>query len=302
MDKKTLILVDSSTTLTNKIAKENGIIILPLMVYKSNEKENKPDTAYLYESFEMTNEDFLKMSESGDKFKTGATPIGIIEEVIDEQLKNYDQIISLSISKKWSSQYEHLKGLSNQEKYKDKLFVIDTKEFGYNTEYLALELRKRINSGIYTIDELIDFATNFNKYVASFFLCRSFDGLVNSGRIPKIIAKLLKFAKIYPIIKVDDGENKLEGIIKNTIDSNNKIIKSIYKSFDNKLSKNNILKIGILTACNSEEYINEVKQDIMKAFDVSENLIEIRPAPTIFINIVMRNAICISVITNKEKN
>ncbi|MDE5651769.1 MAG: DegV family protein [Ureaplasma sp.] len=301
MDKKILILVDSSTTLTDKIAKENEIIILPLAVYKNNEKDNKPDTAYLYESLEMTNEDFLKMSESGYKFKTGATPIGIVEEVLDEQFKKYDQIISLCISQKWSSQYEHLENLSTQTKYKDKLFVIDTKEFGYNAEYLALELRKRINSGIYTMDELLEFASSFNKYVTSFFLCRSFDGLVNSGRIPKIIARLLKFAKIYPIIKVDDGENKLEGMIKNTIDSNNKIIKSIYKSFDNKLNKNNILKIGILTACNSDEYINEVKQDIIKAFDISEDLIEIRPAPTIFINIVMRNAICISVITNKTK-
>ncbi len=301
MDKKILILVDSSTTLTNKIAKENEIIILPLAIYRSNEKDQNENKTFLYESIDMSNEEFLKMSESGYKFKTGSTPIGIVEEIVNEQLKKYDKIISLCISKKWSSQYEHLKALSNQENYKDKLVVVDTQEFGYNGEWLALELRKRINSGIYTIDELLDFATNFNKSVTSFFLCRFFDGLVNSGRIPKIIARLLKFAKIYPIIKVDDGENKLEGMIKNTIDSNNKIIKSIYKSFDNKLNKNNIIKIGILTACNSDEYINEVKQDLIKAFGVSEDVIEIRPAPTIFINIVMRNAICISVITNKTK-
>lgn len=301
MDKKILILVDSSTTLTKKVAQENEIIILPLAIYRSDEKDQNENKTFLYEGLDLSNEDFLKMSESGYKFKTGSTPIGIVEEVVNEQLKKYDKIISLCISKKWSSQYEHLKALSNQETYKDKLYVVDTQEFGYNAEWLALELRKRINSGIYTIDELLDFATNFNKSVTSFFLCRSFDGLVNSGRIPKIIARLLKFAKIYPIIKVDDGENKLEGMIKNTIDSNNKIIKSIYKSFDNKLNKSNIIKIGILTACNSEEYINEVKQDLIKAFGVSEDVIEIRPAPTIFINIVMRNAICISVIANKTK-
>lgn len=294
MNKKILILVDSSSTISLEVAKTHEIEILPLSIYRSD------GASYTYEALKMSGSQFLEMSDEDYKFSTSCTPQGIMEEVIDSKLKEYDAIIALPISRKWSSQYDHLKALSLQNEYKDKLFVADVLEFGYAIECLAIELRHKINEGIYTINDLVEYAENYHKSTICFFACKVLKGLVNSGRVPKMVAKILKLAKIKPIIRVE-GENHLETIIKNFSEVINKIIKSIIKIFGGKFEGKDIKNIVVLSADNSPEYLQEVTTDLAKTFGIPISKIDVRQAPNIFINIVDRGAIGVHVVANKEK-
>lgn len=291
---KILIMVDSSTTLPLNVAKENEIEILPLSIYRND------NVSYIYESLSMTSKDFLKMGDEGFTFKTGCTPQGILEDVVNEKLKKYDQIIALPISQKWSSQYSHLKALSSQDEYKDKLFVVDTLEYGYAIECLALELREMIKKNIFNINDLLKYAQNYHNYTICYFACNELTGLVNSGRVPKMIGKIFKLAKIKPVIRVE-GENHLETIIKNFPEVINRIIKAIIKIYGGKLVNRDIKKITILTSNNELEFINEVILDLSKTFDIPKNAIDVRPAPNIFVNIVGNGAIGVHVISKKMK-
>lgn len=294
MNKKILILVDSSSTINLEQAKKYEIEILPLSIYRSD------GSTYIYESLKMSGNQFLEMGDEDYTFSTSCTPQGILEEVINDKLNKYDAIIALPISQRWSSQYDHLKALSLQEQYVNKLFVVNTLEYGYAIECLAIELRQMINEGIYTISDLVDYAENYHKFTICYFACKVLKGLVDSGRVPKIAAKLFKLAKIKPILRVE-GENHLETIIKNFSEVINKIIKAIIKIYGGEFINKNIKKIAILTADNSSEYLQEVVTDLSKTFGIDKKDVEIRQAPNIFINIVGRGAIGVHVIANKQK-
>lgn len=294
MKQKILILVDSSSTITAETAKKHDIEILPLSIYRNDGQ------SYIYESFKMSGDEFLKMSDEGYKFSTGCTPQGILEEVVNAKLKEYDCILALPINSKWSSQYEHLKALSLQPEYQNKLYVANTCEFGYAIECLALELREMINNGTFTMDDLVSYADNYHKKTICFFACKELQGLVNSGRVPKIIAKCLKLLKIKPIIRFE-GENHLEAMLKNFSEVINRFIKATLKTFGGKLPAKCIKSIAILNIDNTKEFLNDVITDIANAFSIPKDRIVIKPSPNIFVNIAGHGAIGVHFITNKEK-
>ena len=293
--KKILLLTDISSTLDESIAKELDVCILPLAIFDENGKK------YIDKNLSLTSEDILKYQEQGKKLSTSCTPQLILEEVIKEKLNNYDYIISLPISSKWSSEYSHLKALSDSNEFKDKLYVANTLDFGYNIEILCRELRNKINSGCDNIKELIKYAENFHNYTLSFFVCKQLKGLVESGRVPTVVAKLFKLTKIYPIIKVDQ-ENHFGGIIKKWDEAIPECLKLLIKNFDNNLSGLDIRNITILNVDCDLKYLQTIKTIISKTLKISEEKIDVRESPRIFVHIVSRGAIGLQVVANKKKH
>ena len=293
MSKKILLLTDSSTTMSKEDAAKYDVEILPLAMYRNDGKE------YINNIDDLTTVELLKMNDEGYTFKTSCTPQLLIEDTISAKLQSYDYVIALPISQKWSSQYSHLKALSNEPDFKDKLFVADVLEFGFASENLCIELRQMINNGEEDPNVLIEYANNYHKNTIAFFACKNLEGLVASGRVPKAIAKLFKLTRIYPIIRIE-AENHLDSIVKNWNEVPNKCIKGLIKVYG-KLLPQDIKAITILTANNSADYINEVRKDLAKAIKIDESLIQVRPAPNIFVNIVSKDAIGFHVIANKPK-
>lgn len=293
--KKILLLTDISSSIDKKIAQELDICILPLAIFDQNNKQ------YVDKDLNITSYDILNYQDNGKVFSTGCTPQLIIEETIKNKLNDYDYIIALPISSKWSSEYSHLKALSNQSQFKNKLFVANVLDFGFNVEILCKELREKINNGNDNIDELIKYAEDFHNYTLSFFVCKQLKGLVDSGRVPNIVAKLFKLTKIYPIIKVDQ-ENHFGGIVKKWEDAIPECLKILVKNFGGNLSGNEIRNITILNLDCDEKYLNDVKEIIAKTLKIDHSIIEIRESPKIFVHIVSRGAIGIQVVANKKKN
>lgn len=293
--KKILLLTDTCSSLSKEVAKELDVCILPLSIYDQDGKQ------YANNDLDFSHEHILKLQESGTVFSTGCTSQLLLEETIKSNLVNYDYILALPISSKWSSQYSHIKALSNQPDFKEKLYVADVLDFGFNIEILCRELREKINSGIDDIDELIKYAEDFHNFTLSFFVCKQLKGLVDSGRVPNVVAKLFKLTKIYPIIKVDQ-ENHFGGIVKKWDEAIPECIKQLIKNFDGNLTKNDIRNISIISLDCSKEYINQVKKLIVDALEIDESIIQIRNAPDIFVHIVSRGAIGLQVVANKRKH
>ena len=293
MSKKILLLTDSSTTMSKEDASKYDVEILPLAIYRNDGKE------YINNLDELTASELFNMNDEGYTFKTSCTPQLLLEDTISQKLTTYDYIIALPISEKWSSQYSHLKALSNEPEFKDRLFVANVLEFGFALENLCIDLRQMIDNGQDDPKTLIEYANNFHKKTVAFFACKNLEGLVASGRVPKVIAKLFKLTKIYPVIRIE-AENHLDSIVKNWNEVPNKCIKALIKTYG-KLLPEDVKQITILTAGNSQDYINEVRKDLAKAIKIDENLIQTRVAPNVFVNIVSKDAIGFHIIANKNK-
>lgn len=291
MPEKILILTDSSTTMSLEKAKEYDVKIVPLSMLRNDNIE------YVDELLNIDTNQIGKMLDDGFTFKTSCTPIGYLQDVIDKALETYDKIVAIPISSGWSSQYSHLKALEKE--YPNRLVTCDTREYGYALEILAEKLREKINNGIYDLEVLQSYAENFHKYTSCFLSMRKLQGAVASGRVPKIVSKLLTWVKAYPIIKFD-YINHVETILRKW---DGVIVKCIelFKGEYNHLEPDEIEAFTILTANNDPEEIEYAKDQVVEILGIKREMIAVRPAPIILHTVVWNQAIGFQLIAKVEK-
>ncbi len=291
--KKILILTDTSASIDSNIQNSLNINILPLSIY------DQDNNRYLEQTLNMSSKDIYNMMLNGKKFITSCTPVFYIEQLLNTNLDKYDYIIALPISSKWSSQYDHLKTLSNQEIYKNKLYVIDSYEFGANTEYLCKKIFEMINNND-SINSIINYISNFNNYTISFFVCKNLHGLVDSGRAPNVIVKLFKLTNVYPIIKVD-RKNHFSGLLKKWDNVCDKLVKLAFNEYGQKLSDENIEQITLLHANYDQYELLKIKNYLINLLQINPNKVLVRDVPIIYAHIVNENAIGLQVVANVKK-
>lgn len=285
---KTLIITDSSTTNIKEIQKNSDIKILPLMLIRNDGKQ------YFNEIIDLEPSELNEQIDKGYKFSTSCTPIGYSEEIINNAFKDYDNIIVLTISKGWSSQFNHLKNL--EKKYSN-LYVCDTSTYGFVLEYAIEQIISMLNANK-TMLEIKAFVEELNERSVGFFAVKNIVGVLNSGRVPKIIAKLIQIAKLHPILKTTEV-NKKEAIIKKWDNCYEKMVDALEMEFDD--LKNNLESMTILVSDNSEEEINLFKSIIHKRTNIPIESINVRQAPMIFYTTVCSGAIGLQYISKKKR-
>ncbi|WP_339020654.1 DegV family protein [Spiroplasma endosymbiont of Atherix ibis] len=205
----------------------------------------------------LTIDEFYKLNDS-QLLKTSQSIPGLMLEKWNELLKAYEQIVCLLISKGLSGQYSTCKVLAKDDKYKDKVFVVDTNGVSTILRHQfkwALELVKQRKKG-QEIESIIEKAND--KFIL-YIIPKSLTQLVRGGRISKAAAGLAKFLKITPILKYNGEIDKYgkERTFKKAI----KEVIKVLKDFGNE----NFIDISYSRV--NEEYIDEVKKII-----IAENL------------------------------
>lgn len=291
MKKSFLIMTDSSTTLDHEWAKNNDVMILPLSILRSDH------TLIVDDGIESKPERIYEDIDNGYTFQTSCTPYGVLIEAIEQKLQEYEKIIFIGISSGFSSQFNNAKNLEKE--YQDKLFVVDTEDFGYSLEHLVYKIKAMLSNNI-SFGDILKMINKHHDYTSSFLACENITGLVRSGRIPKIIGTMLKLSKVTPIIKAE-WKNHRAGMALNIRSAPHKILENINHVFDNQLNNHTIEKVCILQAGLSSERIDELKNDVINHFHVDKEKIVIRSGPPIFLVYVWKGALGIQVIANIPK-
>ncbi len=269
MSKKILIVTDSSNTISEANATKYDIKVIPFYIIRNDSQMFVDDNA------EITMDSMLEQIDKGFSFTTSTIPPEVLKDFFTQEFKTYDQIIMLPISNGMSSQHTHAKGLEKE--FPDKLFVFDTREIGVMIESLSIHLRNEISKGNDDITKLKEIAENYHKYCTTFITCKVLDGFLKSGRAPKTIVKLIKIAKVSPIMRTEYS-NHAAGVAKNYGSSIDKIIRNIQDVFGN-LKTEDIQEAFIYSTGLSEEEINWIAGTMNKQLHIPIEKIEIRDTP-----------------------
>ncbi len=291
MFERILIMTDSSNTISMEDAIQNEIDILPLTLERSD------GVVYSDEPDKIKSDQILAMLNDGFTFKTATTVYGVIQQHLEQGLSKYDKIIVCPISRGWSSQTDHIQSIANN--YPNRVFVIDTKDYGYSLECLCLELRKMINDGV-EFSQVLDYARNHWKYSLSLFACKTLKGLAKSGRLPKIVATALSVTKITPIIKAE-YTNQKEGLALGWHNVFEKFLKYTDKYYDNQLNPTNITHMCVLISEPMSEDIAKLKDTLASKYQLDPDHIVLRWAPNIFLCLVWKGAIGMTTIASIPK-
>ena len=111
------IVTDSHSGISQQEAKELGIMVLPMPFYFD-------DDCY-YENITLTREEFFQKLDSKASVTTSQPSPEKVMEIWDEALQTYESILYIPISSGLSGSCMTAKALAQEEKYEDKVFVVD---------------------------------------------------------------------------------------------------------------------------------------------------------------------------------
>ncbi|MCF0117853.1 MAG: DegV family protein [Bacilli bacterium] len=260
---KIAIVTDSNSGITFGQAKELGINIIP-MPFTINGK-------LLFEEIDLTNEKFYQLLEDDVNISTSQPSIGIITEMWDKLLTEYDQVVHIPMSSGLSKSCETAMMIAEQD-YKDKVFVVNNQRVSvtmYWSVLDAIELAKAGKSGSEIKQILEEQKFNSSIYIA----LDTLKYLKKGGRITPAAAAIGDLLHLKPVLQIQgeklDAFEKVIGMRK----AKSVMIKQMRKDFDNRFhgSAEN-MHLCVAYSKVDEDFLQRFIDDIKKEFSDIENL------------------------------
>ena len=254
---KIAISVDSSCDVPKGFLEKHDITVFPITTILGDE--------IFRDGVDITASELLsKVNEKGVMPKTSALSVTEYEDGFENILKNYDEVIHLSISSKASCSYQNSKMAS--EKFKGKVQTIDTKSLSGG---IGLLLRKMVimrEEGLSSVEIVKNAYDLLDKIILS-FVVDTMDYLHKGGRCSSLAYVGAKILKIHPEIIMVDGELK----------SGSKYIGKVTKCYDKQIEDlakkypNYDKSICYLThSPTNSQYLEGILAKVKECFDFEE--------------------------------
>lgn len=292
--KKFKIIVDSLCTIPKELAEQLDIEKLQYSINDINGK-------IIIDDFSReTLDQVVSTIDKNNYYKSSMYSPIIIEEKINEYLKEYNQVLYICASTQYTGQYDATKYI--QEKNKDKVFIINSNAICTNIEEMVYDIIDFFNKNdCITQKDINDIVNKINNSSCTLFIPKYLEGLLHSGRIPSSLVKLLKLAKVTPIIKSEE-KNKPCKLIKNASGEILKLLTTFDEIFGKKIKDNMINKVYIFDTIISKEKLNEIKKAVQDYYGVIIKKIHIRltPLPVAIYTLKESFGISIHALCNKK--
>lgn len=194
------IITDSTSYFDKSVAEKEGITIVPLNYVFDNE-------TYV-EGFKGEFDEFFQKLRDTNLFPTTSQPsVGMFKEAFEEALKEYDEIIAITISSKLSGTYNSAM-LAKNLLPESKITVIDSLTSATNLRFLAEDAVQMAKEGK-TSEEITAHIETKKEKMVILITTATLEYLSRGGRLSSVQATLGNLLNIKPIIELVDGELKL---------------------------------------------------------------------------------------------
>jgi len=192
------IVTDSLSDITDDLAQELGVTVVPLYVRFGEEVYR--------DRVEMTTEEFYHKLVHGDTFPTTTQPPpGDFVAVYKKLAKETDEILVITVSGMLSGTYQSALQAKSMVEEKCRIEVIDSRMVAMGLGLIVIKVAKAAKTGA-NLDELVDLA---RRAMSRSHLVIYFDTLkylAKGGRIGRAQGLLGAMLSIKPILTVKDGE------------------------------------------------------------------------------------------------
>lgn len=195
------IVVDSSSDITEKEAKEMGVIMLPIPINFGEED--------YFDGVDITKEEFYdKLSECAILPKTSQVSAFRFEEVFEECVKKGDDVVAIVLSSKLSATCNS--ALQASERFKDKVFVVDSLSATAGMKILVEYALMLVNENK-SAKEIYEILEEKKSKVQIRAMIDTLKYLKKGGRISPLLAFAGEMMGIKPMIAVIDGKVEVVG-------------------------------------------------------------------------------------------
>ncbi len=272
------VVSDSSCDLPQDFIDEHQIFLVPFNVTFNNHQ--------LLDKVSLKTSEFYSLVKNENILPISSTPtIQSFIDVYSQLDRHYDKIISIHISKNFSSTYKAAKQAASQ--FGDKIEVIDSKEITTSQGYVVKKVVEEISKGS-SFDEVLEKTQDIIDKSELILCMKDVKALVRSGRLSPLKGFIAKTLKVKPIINVDkEGKN---AIIKKSVNFNSSL-KYVVKKIQ-RLNKTRPIEGYFIGHADSEEKARQFGQQLTQVLDI-EPLAVLEASPVVGANTGL-GSICVS--------
>lgn len=255
--KNVAILTDTSLGISRKEAEFLGynMIALPFIL---DEKE--------YDDDNISKDNFYEKLEQANDIHTSQASSENIRKRLDLLLEKYDKIMYFPITSGLSGSYLSALAIISENKYKDKVIVVDHKTISVLQRAMLEDVKKMIDVGVdlFEIKKLIEENAKNNRIYIS---VDTLEYLKKGGRVSSIVATVGNLLSIKPILFSNGGKfeviKKVRGLKVAEDTMQDLLKKDIKELFNDDISDLSIA--GAYTKCVEEA--NSYKDRMEKIFN-----------------------------------
>ena len=246
---KIAIVTDTSSGLNNQEVNSEGIYVLPIP-YIINGTPYTDNQTYT---------EFIKEISDGKKFaKTSQVSIGLIDDLYERLLKDYDFIIHFPISSKLSSTVSTC--ASAAAKYNGKVKILDQLKVAGLLEQDVRHAARLVKEGK-TVEEIVEAMKARCNDNMAFIIPFNLTTLKQGGRINAATAAIGNLIGIKPIIQFKDGGLDQYGKERAIIKAYKVCLKELMKHYDS--TKHDLM----IFHCNEEYRAKEIEKYILQEYE-----------------------------------
>ena len=227
------VVTDSHSGISPEEAEQLGVKVLPMPFYVDNR--------CCYEGVTFTREEFLEKLRNGAKVSTSQPSPLEVMRFWDEALTEFEQIIYIPISSGLSGSCSTASMLASDEKYENKVFVVDNGRVSAPLRRSVLDALELIEKG-YVAPWIKKMLESSRSDMVIYVGVETLENLKRGGRISAASAALGTVLNIKPVLKFDvstldvyqkcRGFNKARKVMieamKNDLNTGIKQVKSIF--------------------------------------------------------------------------
>ena len=201
MSKEYVIMTDSSCDLSQELADQLGLEVLPLEVMADGKNYRN-----WLDGREIGFKEFYKLAREGKELKTSAVNTAAFEEKMEKLLEEGKDILYIGFSTGLSTTYNSGEAATRElrEKYHDrKIYTVDTLAASLGQGMIIYYAAKKKEAGA-TIEEVRDFVENEKLHMCHWFTVDDLNYLKRGGRISAATAAVGTMLSIKPVMHMDN--------------------------------------------------------------------------------------------------
>ena len=255
--KKTGILTDSHSGITQEEAKKLGIYVLPMPFYINDQCH--------YEGKDISREEFIELLKNDENVSTSQPSPEAVMNLWDEILKEYEELVYIPISSGLSGSCSTAMAMAQNDYYDGKVFVVDNGRVSTPMKQSVLDAIELLNEGC-SAKEIKNRLEDAKGKMGIFVAVDDLKYLKKGGRISSSVALVGGMLKVKPILKFDigtlDSFKNCRGLIKAKTVMIEEVKRIVTTDYAEDFEKGNV---HILAASSADEeetkkWVNEIQE------------------------------------------
>src|SRR5690554_3329058 len=198
---KICIVADSSTGISQSLAKKLNITIAPLSIIIDGKEYQ--------DQVEMSAEQLIEQLNNKAVPTTAQPNLGLLDKMMEElKTQDFDHILVFSLTSHLSGTYQAFVLAANNHDITN-IDVVDTKTLGGPVKDIVIKAATMVQEGAQAQD-ILDMAKSVTSMTLSFLYPNTLDQLKRGGRVSPAVAALSSLLKIKPLLILENGGTTIE--------------------------------------------------------------------------------------------